>query len=43
MTDASFVAAGWIGTAVTVATYAISIGRRARRARHSTSTEARAR
>ena len=35
MTDISFVAAGWIGTAVSIAAYAISVRRRIRRARGS--------
>ena len=32
MTDVSFIATGWIGTAVAVAAYAISVRRRTRRA-----------
>jgi hypothetical protein len=44
MTDVSFIATGWIGTALAVAAYAISVQRRTRRARHATSpTEARSR
>ena len=36
MSDASFIAAGWIGTAVAVTTYAVSVERRTRRARRAT-------
>ena len=32
MTDVSFIATGWIGTAVAVAAYALSVRRRTRRA-----------
>lgn len=32
MTDASFIAAGWIGTAAAIALYAISVSVRTRRA-----------
>lgn len=32
MTDAAFIAAGWIGTALAVAAYALAVHRRTRRA-----------
>ena len=32
MTDAAFIATGWIGTALTVAVYAISVHRRTQHA-----------
>ena len=33
MSDAPFIATGWIGTAVAVAAYAVSVQRRLRRSR----------
>ena len=34
MTDLSFIATGWIGTAVAVSVYALSLRRRTRRVTH---------
>lgn len=36
MTDASFIVTGWVGTALAVAAYAISVRRRTRRTRSAT-------
>lgn len=38
MTDAPFIATGWIGTAVAVAAYAVAVLRRTRRVRARTTT-----